>query len=210
LRIRAVSVFDRLFKRSSPAVAAPEAVHETASASSSTARGQDEAPIDAHDVRDIVRVEETQDAEFFAGDLFRRRFRQTPPAMPRHFVTFYREGRTRYLPLGYVHYTKFEDSYLCGGLVIDERLYRRLPSAHRRLIRRAGGVAEIMLRETFARLAPAPAIFGYVGDKQAEAVDLRVGFCRTDHRYVMVAWQRKLPDDEKAARLARVIAVGPF
>jgi hypothetical protein len=195
-----LSILDRLFKRQ-----APPAPAEPAAAPAHA----DETRIAAHEVGDIVRVEETQDAEFFAGDLFRRRFRQEPPKYPRHFVTFYRESRNRYVPVGYVHYTPFEDSFLCGGLVIDDRLYRRIAAPHRALIRDAGGIAEIMLRATFARLAPAT-IFGYVGDRQAEAVDLRVGFRRIDHPHVMVAWQSELNDDEKAARIARVIALGPF
>ena len=169
----------------------------------------DEPPIDAKSITDIVRVEETSDAEFYAGDLFRRRFRGNPPSYPKHFVAFYRQGRTRYLPIGYIHYSAFEDTWLCGGMVIDDRLYRRIPSPHRKLIKDAGGIAEIMLRETFARLRAAPAIWGYVGDKQAEEVDVRAGFRHTHHPHVMVVWNRELPEAEKAARLERVIALGP-
>lgn len=170
----------------------------------------DEPPIDARSVHDIVRVEEVSDAEFYAGALFRRRFGGPPPDYPRHYVAFYRHGRSRYLPVGYIHYTRFEDTWLCGGMVIDERLYRRIPAPHRKLIKEAGGIAELMLRDTFARLADAPAIWGYVGDKQAEEVDSRVGFRHTHHPHVMVVWNRELPEAEKAARLERVIALGPF
>jgi hypothetical protein len=166
--------------------------------------------VEAKAITDIVRVEEVSDAEFYAGDLFRRRLGGNPPNFPMHFVAFYRQGRTRYLPVGYIHYTAFEDTYLCGGMVIDDRLYRRIPAPHRKLIKNAGGIAEIMLRETFARLTAAPAIWGYVGDKQAEEVDVRVGFRHTHHPHVMVVWNRELPEAEKAARLERVIALGPF
>ncbi|MEO8754159.1 MAG: hypothetical protein ABI624_15930 [Casimicrobiaceae bacterium] len=169
-----------------------------------------EPPIEAASIEDILCVEETATAEFFVGDLFRRRFGGAPPDYPRHFVAFYRAGRALYWPLGYVHYTAFEDTFLCGGMVMDDRLYRRIPGAHRQLIKQAGGVAERLLQETFARLAHAPAIWGYVGDRQAEAVDVRVGFRHTHHRHVMVVWNRDLPDAEKEARLARVIALGPF
>jgi hypothetical protein len=112
--------------------------------------------------------------------------------------------------VGYIHYTRFEDSVLCGGMVIDDRLYRRIPSDHRRLIRAGGGIAEKMLRDSFARLRHVPAIWGYVGDKQAEEVDSRVGFRHTSHPHVMVVWNVELPESEKAARLERVIALGPF
>ena len=176
----------------------------------SAAINDDDTPIEAQSIADLVHVDEVGDAEFYAGDLFRRRFRQAPPSLPRHFVAFYREARTRYRSIGYVHYSPFEDTFLCGGLVIDDRAYRRIPAPHRAIIKRAGGIAELMLRTTFARLAAAPAIWGYVGDKQAEEVDLRAGFRRTHHPHVMVVWNRDLPEVEKAARLERVIALGPF
>jgi hypothetical protein len=201
-----VSILERLFKRPPPG----DAGADRPSGAPQSYDGERDAPVDARDVHDIVRVEETSEAEFFAGDLFRRRFRQEPPGFPHHYVAFYRDGRTRYLPLGYVHYSEFEDSYLCGGLVIDDRLYRRIPSPHRNVIRAAGGLAELLLRDTFARLAFAPAIYSYVGDRQSEVVCLRVGFRRVQHEHVMVAWQRELSDADKAARLARVFALGPF
>lgn len=93
---------------------------------------------------------------------------------------------------------------------MDDRAYRRLPAAHRAAIKSAGGIAEIMLRETFARLRDAPAIWGYVGDKLAEVVDLRGGFVHTGVKHVMVVWNRDMDADEKASRLAKVVALGPF
>lgn len=211
-----MSILKRLSGRSdTPAPAqpapTPSAAPVTPDARAAPAKAEtDDPPIDANSPADIVRVEEVSDAEFYAGDLFRRRFRSNPPNYPKHYVAFYRQGRTRYLPVGYIHYAAFEDTYLCGGMVIDERLYRRIPAAHRKLIKDAGGIAEIMLRETFARLAAAPAIWGYVGDKQAEEVTIRVGFRHTHHPHVMVVWSRNLPETEKAARLERVVALGPF
>jgi len=158
----------------------------------------------------ILRVEEVTDAEFYIGDLFRRRFGADPPTYPRHFVGFYRPSLNIYHAVGYVHYSPFEDSFLCGGLVIDDRLYRKMPSEHRRHIKGAGGIAESMLRATFARLTDAPAIWGYVGNKQSDVVTQRAGFVHTDHRYVMVVWNRDMPEVERKERLDRVIAIGPF
>jgi hypothetical protein len=158
----------------------------------------------------IVRVQEVDNARYFVNALFRRRFRADAPEGPRHFIAFHRATPFEFAALGYVHYLAFEDSWLCGGMVMDERAYRRLPSAQRATIRQAGGVAEIMLRATFAQLRAAPAIWGYVGDRQAEAVDLRAGFEHTGVKHVMVCWNRPLPAAEKSARLARVAALGPF
>jgi hypothetical protein len=213
-----LSIFDRWFK---PKLTAPAATQEPAQADKQppsqtraatvTPRDDaDEAPIEANSVGDILRIEETAGAEFYIGDLFRRRFGSDPPDFPRHYVAFYRQARARYLPVGYVHFTPFEDMYLGGGMVIDERLYRRMPAPHRKLIKDAGGIAETMLRETLSRLSHAPAVWGYVGDKRAEEVDLRAGFRRTEHPYVVVVWNGELSDEEKAARLQRVIALGPF
>jgi len=203
-----MSLLKRLFGTASPAPQAKQpAAPRPAPAPPADA---DEPPIEAKSIDDIVHVDEVGDAEFYAGDLFRRRFRSDPPGYPRHYVAFYREGRTRYRPAGYIHYSAFEDTFLCGGMVIDDRVYRRIPAAHRAIIKSAGGIAELMLRETFARLSAAPAIWGYVGDKQAEEVDVRAGFRHTHHPHVMVVWNRELPEAEKAARIERVIALGPF
>jgi hypothetical protein len=164
----------------------------------------------ASSIDDIIRVEEVTDAEFYVGDLFRRRFGGDPPNYPRSFIAFYRPERSRLEAVGFVHYLAFEDSYLCGGLVIDDRRYRHMPPDHRRVIKAAGGIAEKLLRATFAKLADSPAIWGYVGDALAEKVDLRVGFRHTDDRHIMVCWNKDLPPEEKARRLARVAALGPF
>jgi hypothetical protein len=164
----------------------------------------------ASSIDDIIRVEEVTDAEFYVGDLFRRRFGGDPPNYPRSFIAFYRPQRGRLEAVGFVHYLAFEDSYLCGGLVIDERRYRQMPPDHRKVIKAAGGIAEKLLRATFAKLADSPAIWGYVGDALAEKVDLRVGFRHTEDRHIMVCWNKDLPPEEKARRLARVAALGPF
>jgi hypothetical protein len=159
---------------------------------------------------DVLRIEEVAQAGQYIGELFKRKFACAPPDYPLHYVAFCRNSWGQELPLGYVHYLAFDDSYLCGGLVIDERRYREVSPANRKLIRAAGGIAFALLRETFARLRDAPAIWGYVGDKQSEKVCLRAGFRRTVHPYVMVYWAQEIRETEKAERLARVIAHGPF
>ncbi len=189
-------------RRGSPAVAAvpPQ------STPSGAAR-----PTQGTALHDLLRVEQVTDAEFFAGELFRRKFHAPPPAFPTHFVSFYRAAPDDVRVIGYVHFTEFEDSYLCGGLLIDDRLYRRLPAPHRAAIRSSGGIAEHLMATAFARLRHAAAIWGYVGDTRAERVDQRVGLRRTEHPYVMVCWQRTdLSEAEQRARMARVVALGPF
>lgn len=164
----------------------------------------------APDWHSFLRVEEVSDARFFVNDLFRRSYGEDAPDFPRHFVAFYTASQPDFIVLGYLHYTRFEDSWLGGGMVSDYRAYRRLPLEHRAAIRRAGGISEIILRHTLDLLSDAPAIWGYVGDKRALAVDERAGGEHTSAENVMVMWNRDLPEEEKAARLARVVAYGPF
>lgn len=158
----------------------------------------------------ILCVQEVANASFFAGELFDRKFHAPPPDVPHHYVSFYRAAPPDIRVVGYVHFSEFEDSYLCGGLVIDDRLYRRMPVSHRKAIRNCGGIAEHLMKVAFARLSHAAAIWGYVGDTRAERVDKRVGFCRTEHPYVMVCWMRDLPEADKRARWSRVVSLGPF
>ncbi len=159
----------------------------------------------------ILHVAEVDNASFFVSDLFRRKFAGATPDTPRHFVAFYRSEAQALIPIGYVHHSPWENCYMCGGLVIDDRIYRRLPAHHRRAIRERGGIAEYLLTESFKRVKPGSiAIWGHVGNKQAEEVDLRVGFEHTDDPYVMVIWNQDLPDHEKAAWVRRVVALGGF
>jgi hypothetical protein len=154
-------------------------------------------------------VTEIEDVETHAGALFRRAFRAEPPKTPRHYVARVDlDGRQR--TIGYVHHERVEDVYLCGGMCMDERTFRRLTAARRAALRDAGGVAEQMLRHTFAELAEAKAIFGYVGDKRAERVDLRAGFEHTGLPYLIVHWPRRLPRRERQALIERVARIGPF
>lgn len=217
------AILTRLFRKDAkqtvevdtPVADSPPEAHRGAAMTSAAVPESVEAPAtpvyrEASSIDDIIRVEEVADAEFFIGDLFRRRFGGDPPSYPRSFVAFYKPGDFNLQPVGFVHFMAFEDSYLCGGLVIDDRRYRKMPAQHRNVIKATGGIAEKMLRVTFARLADSPAIWGYVGDHLAEKVDLRVGFRHTEDKHIMVCWNRDLPAEEKAERLARVAALGPF
>lgn len=162
---------------------------------------------------DVFCIVEVDEAEPFVGDLFRRRF-GTPlfPDQPRHFVGFalLPDGSSR--AVGYVHYDMWESSALIGGLVIDERNYRRLPQPVRNVLRSNGGIAERMLAETFERMPPDTlAIWGYVGSKMSEKVCLRVGLERIDAPYLMVSWrQGNLDEATKREWIERAISLGPF
>jgi hypothetical protein len=140
-----------------------------------------------------------------AAELFRRKFGQEIPHFPKHFVAMIGEQCA-----GYVHYTPWQGDYLCGGLCIDERVYRSLSAEQRTWIREHGGIAEIMMRAAHAQLSDATAIWGYIGNKQAEAVDRRVGFVPAVEPYLFAIWQRSLTDEQKQARIAEAIKIGAF
>lgn len=164
-------------------------------------------------VSDVIFVIEIDQAEPLAGDLFCRRFNtNTFPREPRHFVAFAKLGDGSLLTLGYVHYTIWEGCALCGGLVIDDHHYRRIGTPIRKMIRQAGGVAEILLRASFDLLPDGlTAIWGLVGDKQSEKVCLRVGFVRTEFDFLMVVWQdTKLTDRQRAEWIKRTAGLDPF
>jgi len=154
-------------------------------------------------------VTEIDDVEAHAGELFRRSFRVPPPTTPHHYVARVDvEGAPR--TIGYVHYERLDDVYLCGGMCMDERTFRRLGADRRVALKAAGGVAEQMLRHTFAELAHAKAIFGYVGDRRAERVDLRAGFEHTGLAHLIVHWPGRVPANERQALIERVAKLGPF
>jgi hypothetical protein len=153
----------------------------------------------------IVRIEAVQDASAVAGPLFARKFGQTIPDFPLHFVAMIGETCA-----GYVHYTAWQGDYLCGGLCIDERAYRGLSPEQRASVRKRGGIAEIMLRHAHAALPASATIWGYVGDKQAEAVDRRVGFEKVAEPYLFAIWRASMSEADKQMRINEALKLGGF
>lgn len=158
----------------------------------------------------LLHVEEAADAKFLAGELFARKFHAPPPDFPIHYVCFYRAAPTEISVAGYVHCSAFEASYLYGGLVIDERLYRRMPEPHRAAMRNCGGIARYLMQATCNRLGKAAALFAYVGDARSNRVLRSVGFAATAHAFVMARWPKALPEPHRRALAARVASLGPF
>lgn len=154
-------------------------------------------------------IAEVDDAGAAAGELFRRSFRGAPPDFPRHYVARVAlDGTSR--TIGYVHMTPTDGIYLCGGMCMDERVYRRLAAGRRATLKAIGGIAEQMLRYVFADCSDGRAIFGYVGDRRAERVDLRAGFRHTGYKHLIVYWPRPLPESEQRTLIEKAAAIGPF
>lgn len=152
-----------------------------------------------------VRIDELADASAIAGPLFRRKFGQEIPNFPRHFVAMMGGACA-----GYVHYTAWQGDYLCGGLCIDERAYRSLSAEQRAWLRERGGIAEIMMRHAHAALTDGATIWGYIGDKQAEAVDRRVGFEKVAEPYLFAIWRKPISEEGKRRRIIEAVKLGGF
>jgi hypothetical protein len=161
-----------------------------------------------HAVGDVINICEVDDAAPYAGELFHRSFRATIPDFPRHYIATYC-GTTKQT-VGYVHFTKTDDMYLCGGLCIDARYFRHMLQVERTRISDEGGIAEIMLRECFADLADCDAIFGHCGDTKAMRVCLRAGFVPTQYQYLIVHWKRPLTLERQQQLIEIANAVGAF
>ena len=177
--------------------------------SASFAESNRSAAHEASVVLPFIRVVEVEDAAPFAGELFLRKFNHSIPEYPRHFIALYKSNPATSTTVAYVHYLPFENTYLCGGMCVDNAVYRQMPREHVRQIRQVGSLAEYILRNTFDMIGPCAAIFGSVGDAMARNVDLRAGFVDTGKPHLMVVW-RDVKESEKPALLAKVVALGSF
>jgi len=166
--------------------------------------------------RACIDTVEVSDARLLAAPLFRRSFGHPVPPVPRHYVMFYLPpgaedgGPLRPLVIGYVHQLAFEDVYLAGGMCVDPAAYRMFPRWLFAEVKREGGLATIIMKDSFATLGDCPAVFGHVGDKRARLADLRAGFVDTGRLHLMVHWRRPLPPDEQARLIDRIERVGRF
>lgn len=165
------------------------------------------------DWRERLRTWEVNDARVVAGDLFRRSFGHEVPDYPRHFVLVHSpEPGSGEAPqvVAYVHQSRGEGYYLCGGMCVDERAYRRFPRWLFEAARDEGGLATIVTRESVGMLEQGFPVFGHVGEPRARAADLRTGFVDTDREHLMVIWRGERTESEKRLLVDAVAALGPF
>lgn len=165
---------------------------------------------EAIQIEDIVQVIETSEAERFVGALFRRKFGANPPDFPRHFVALYAQDGSTWQAVGYVNFWQRQTAFMGGGLVIEDRVYRRMPASHRSMIKSSGGIAEYLLKNSLRMLPDNDVVWGYVGDTQAEKIDLRVGFEHTHIARIMAYWTRSHSAEEKIRLVNEIAEVGPF
>lgn len=158
-----------------------------------------------------LSIEEVDDATALAGELFQRSFGHPIPDFPRHFVALGRAADGEPFVAAYVHYSAWEETaWLCGGVCADRGAYTRAAPADAAEWKRAGGLGEIILRETFARLTDRPAIFSYCGDARQWQHDLNAGFEPAGPPLLLVRWNHPGSRLQRAGLVERIAALGPF
>lgn len=157
-----------------------------------------------------VLCSEVDNGSVFAAALFQRKFGALPPNTGHHFVAFQR-GEQGFQVAGYTHFAPFGDIMLGGGACTDERILRRMTSIQRAALAESGGVYFLLLQHALQKLSGrCDAFFGYCGDKQAEAVDIRAGFVKTQHPHLLVYFHKPLHEVFRRALIAKAAAIGPF
>ncbi len=153
---------------------------------------------------------DVNDAAPFAGDLFLQSFGDTIPDFPKHFVLLLSD-KSKTLTLGYVHFTQKDRMYLGGGMCVNTRALRQVPTNIRKQLSAQGGVAFTMLSESVKLLSDCDAVFGHVGHQGAYKIDLAVGFEQTEHNHLIVFWQNKeLSPADKAELIDSAHQEGAF
>jgi hypothetical protein len=173
---------------------------------------------------EAMRIFDAKDASRYAAELFRECFNApfpaprdpsglpfaTPPRNWRQYVATYRWPEGSEETVGFCNWIRYRDVYLQGGMCVRKNFYRRLPRDHFRQCQQRGGVAQMMMEAAAAELTDCKAWFGYCGDAQALAVDLRAGYRTTGHKFVIVKWFAPLAEDEQSALIDSIAALGPF
>lgn len=171
-----------------------------------------------------LRIFATDRAQELAAGLFRESFNadfpvprvdaglsfSTPPENWRQYVATYRWPDATEETVGFCNWIKHLDVYLEGGMCVRKNFYRRLSRDDFRECNARGGIAQMIMEKAATELTDCKAWFGYCGDAKALAVDLRVGYVPTHHKFVIVKWFRPLPKAEQDALIDAVAALGPF
>ena len=158
-----------------------------------------------------LTVVEVDNATALAGPLFKQTFGHAIPEFPRHFVAFHYGVEAPLRVVAYIHYTAWEShGWLCGGLCVDRNAYAVAGAEEADAWKREGGVGEIVLRNTLARLVDRPVIFGYCGNARQWQHDLNVGFVPAGPPHLLVIWTRPVAPAEQERLIQRVVALGQF
>ena len=153
---------------------------------------------------------EVSDAEALAGDLFRRSFNADIPDFPKHFVFLASVAPGVSLTLGYLHYTRKDSIYLCGGMCVNTRILRYLSKDQRADIKQQGGVAIMMATSSLQQLTGHEAVFAHVGHTGSYRICMAKNFIDTRYNHLIVNWQEPLSDERKQELIEQANQYTPF
>jgi hypothetical protein len=157
----------------------------------------------------VVAVRRVDDPRAAAA-LFRRKFGHPLPDFPAHYIATYREVDEDPV-VGYVHMTAHAEVRLCGGLCVDERVYRGMSPEALAIVRSAGGIARMLVAIATADRGEALASFGYMGNRQSQLIAEDVGYERVSPPFVYAFWHDEALAPEARARIVeKVRNLGPF
>lgn len=157
----------------------------------------------------IVSIDRVDDPQAAAA-VFRRKFGHPLPDFPAHYVAAYRESAAPDA-VGYVHMTSHDEVRLCGGLCVDEGVYRRMGPAALAIVRAAGGIAKMLVAVATADRGNALASFGYMGNRQSQMIAEEVGYELALAPHIYAFWHGDPMDEDDRARLAETVRkLGPF
>jgi hypothetical protein len=159
----------------------------------------------------FMTITEVDHADFILGEVFRRKFDDTPPDVPHHLVALYRRGDGGFEVISYSHMRAFGDIYLSGGSLTLGDAVRRMDPAHAATLKAAGGPWAWILRYAFARYHDdCQVFFGYSANAHAVAVSATAGFEPTEHPCLFAHWHKPLHPNIRRALIAKAHALGEF
>ncbi|MCV6627257.1 MAG: polysaccharide deacetylase family protein [Cellvibrionaceae bacterium] len=164
-------------------------------------------------LEDVFGVVEVDQAEFLAGDLFRRRFNTDSfPETPHHYIAFVKLACGNLVRVGYIHQTAWNGCFLTGGLVSENQPATPIPKAIKALIWEHGGVAKLLMSYAVNSVpADTKAVWAYSGHPSTLKMCDELGLLPTSAPHVRMKWLDTSADEQERARyLAQVVALGPF
>jgi len=153
---------------------------------------------------------EVSDARALAGDLFKRSFNADIPEFPKHFVFLASVAPGISLTLGYLHYTRKDSIYLCGGMCVNSRALRHVSKDQRADIKQQGGVAMMMATASLQQLTGHEAVFAHVGHTGSYRICMAKNFIDTQYDHLIVHWKEPVSSQRKQELIEQANQYVPF
>ncbi|TVQ34291.1 MAG: hypothetical protein EA370_10880 [Wenzhouxiangella sp.] len=167
------------------------------------------APVD-HGLEDFVVVTEIAEGQRLAEDIFQAKYRAAAPGHGHHVFALL-GGPEGWQVGSYINYLPHRNAMLVGGACTNGEVLRQLPARQRELIEAAGGLMLQTVRYAEQRFSLCSVgTFGHCGDARSWSILSQCGYQRLDHPYLIVRWNRDLPEAERTELVASVAALGEF